>query len=342
MDISVILCTYSRCQELSKALESLCALNVPETLSWEVLVVDNNSSDGTREVAEQYAVRYGGRFRYVFEGQQGKSYALNTGIREACGTVLAFMDDDVTVDSNWLVNLTSPLLSGRWVGVGGRVFPEREVAFPAWIERNSSFVVGPLVMFDLGPTPGALKEAPLGANMAFRKTLFQEYGGFRNDLGPCPGSELRGEDSEFVQRLMSAGEPLCYEPSAVVYHSVSEHRLTKKYFLAWWFDKGRSDVRTLGASLESGWSVLGIPVGSLRRLIVWLLRWTLAAKPGKRFAGKLTVWYLAGEILEFYRRGRKARESRVMPAMANTRVVWQPMPPSHPKVPRNSGPESLV
>ena len=310
MDVSVILCTYNRDVELSRALDSIAALHCPSTLEWEVVVVDNNSRDRTRAVVEKFADRYGDRFRYVFEGQQGKSYALNTGIREARGEVVAFMDDDVTVDPDWLCNVTLPLMSGNWAGVGGRVFPERDVMFPNWLKRDSPFVVGPLVMFDLGPEAGSLKEAPFGANMAFRKTVFQKHGGFRTDLGPCPGSELRGEDSEFVRRLMTAREPLFYEPSAIVYHSVSEQRLTREYFLAWWLDKGRSDVRTMGASLKSGLSVAGVPLVFFRRLLVWLLKWSTSIGASARFHAKLTAWYLAGQIVEFYRQRRQVRLER--------------------------------
>ena len=304
MDITVILCTYNRYQSLAKALDSVALSQLEPATSWEVLVVDNNSNDRTREVTEDFCRRYPGRFRYVFEGHPGKSHALNAGIGEARGDVLAFMDDDVTVDSNWLQNLTDPLLRGSWVGAGGRVFPERDVHFPDWIRLDNRFTVGPLVMFDLGPEAAPLKEAPFGTNMAFHKKMFEKHGGFRTDLGPQPGSEIRGEDSEFVSRLLLAAEPLLYEPSAVVYHAVSENRLRKQYFLAWWFDKGRSDIRMLGSAATSKWSVAGIPLVLFRRLLVWTLKWTVYVGSSERFIPKLTVWYLAGEIVESYRRAR--------------------------------------
>jgi glycosyltransferase involved in cell wall biosynthesis len=87
--------------------------------SWEILVVDNNSKDRTREVVEDFCRRDPDHFRYVFEPQQGKSFALNSGIREARGDVVAFMDDDVTVEPTWLQNLTADLWSGQWTGAGG-------------------------------------------------------------------------------------------------------------------------------------------------------------------------------------------------------------------------------
>ena len=106
--VTVILCTYNRCQSLSKALQSVAASEMPTSAVWEVLVVDNNSHDQTREVVEDFSRRYPGRFRYLFEPKPGKSHALNAGIREAHGEILVFIDDDVTVDKNWLSNLTAP------------------------------------------------------------------------------------------------------------------------------------------------------------------------------------------------------------------------------------------
>src|SRR5713101_723494 len=119
MKITAIICTYNRCQSLTKALESVAHSTVPKSSEWEVVVVDNNSRDETRKATEEFCRRYPNRFRYIFEPQQGKSYALNTAIREARGEVLAFMDDDVTVEPTWLRNLTSNLEGRKWSGAGG-------------------------------------------------------------------------------------------------------------------------------------------------------------------------------------------------------------------------------
>ncbi len=107
MNITVILCTYNRAETLSKALQSVAFSELPKSLEWEVLVVDNNSRDQTHDVVEGFCRQYPGRFRYLFEPQQGKSHALNSGIREARGDVLAFMDDDVTVEPAWWQNASS-------------------------------------------------------------------------------------------------------------------------------------------------------------------------------------------------------------------------------------------
>ena len=133
MNITVILCTYNRCQSLPSALDSVTATLLPDSIEWEVLVVDNNSTDETRQVVEDFSRRWPDRFRYLFEPRPGKSNALNAGIREAAGDILAFMDDDVFVDPMWLQNLTANLHNGAWAGSGGRILPQWNCPPPRWL-----------------------------------------------------------------------------------------------------------------------------------------------------------------------------------------------------------------
>jgi glucosyl-dolichyl phosphate glucuronosyltransferase len=302
MKITVILCTYNRCQSLAKALKSTAALTVPESIEWEVLVVDNNSRDQTRAVVEDFCGRYPGHFRYLFEPTPGKSHALNAGIRNTRGDVLAFMDDDVTVEPTWLQNLIAPLHDSRWAGSGGPVFLEWFCRTPRWLPLDGPYALAPLASFNLGSEATELLEPPFGVNMAFRKAMFDKYGDFRTDLGPSPNSDVPrvNEDTEFGRRLMAAGERLRYEPSAIVTHSVSEDRLQKRYFLSWSFDKGRADIREHGTP-SGTLCCWGIPLYLFRRLAVWTVRWTIAFKPARRFSCQLKVWGKFGEISECYR-----------------------------------------
>jgi GT2 family glycosyltransferase len=137
--------------------------------------------------------------------------------------------------------------------------------------------------------------------MAFRRVMFSRYGHFRTDLGPRPGSEIRNEDTEFGRRLLNGGELLRYEPDAIVYHPVTADRLTKEYFLHWWFDKGRADVLELRSNLDRKWRVSGVPLYMFKRIAGWSLRWLIALEPSRRFDCKRQVWALAGEIVERYR-----------------------------------------
>lgn len=302
MKVTVILCTYNRSQSLIKALTSVSNSIVPGSIAWEVLVVDNNSPDKTREVVEEFCRKYPQRFRYLFEPRQGKSHALNSGIRATDADVLAFMDDDVEVDTYWLANLTRVLESGPWSGVGGRILAEAGFVPPRWMETKGRYALAPLAFFDLGDKAGETKEAPFGTNMAFRKEVFQKYGDFRTDLGPQPGSEIRNEDTEFGTRVLNGGERFWYEPTALVYHSVPRDRIRKEYFLAWWFDKSRADVRQDGIPRKSRLYISGVPLFLFRTLSGWTLRWLVSLDPGRRFSCKLNVWKTAGLIQECHHR----------------------------------------
>jgi glycosyltransferase involved in cell wall biosynthesis len=306
MQITVILCTYNRCRSLAKALDSLARQVVPELMEWEVIVVDNNSSDQTREVVADFVRQYPGRFRYLFESQQGHSHARNAGVQAAMGDVLAFMDDDTTVAPNWLQSLTASLHNGKWAGAGGRILPEWICSCPRWLRLDSRHGSAPLALFDLGPKEGELKEPPFGANMAFRKAMFARYGGFRTDLGRQPDSLMSSEESEFGARLLAGGERFRYEPSAIVYHPVSQTRVQKEYFLKWWFHKGRSHIRVSGVRLGTKWCIRGVPLYSFRRLARWMVTWLLAVEESRRFSCKLNVWVQLGEIFECYDQYRSA------------------------------------
>jgi glycosyltransferase involved in cell wall biosynthesis len=307
MKITTILCTYNRCQSLTKALDSLALSILPETTEWDVLVVDNNSNDQTRAVVEDFHRRYLGRFHYLFEAHPGKSYALNAGIREARGEILAFLDDDVVVEPNWLQDLTSGLDDGDWAGSGGRILPMRGFVPPRWLALEGPYnLAGALCAFcDPGDVPGELKEPPYGANMAFRKEMFERFGDFRTDLGPRPGSEMRSEDTEFGRRLMAQGERLRYVPSAVVYHEVHASRVQKGFFLAWWFDFGRGAIRETGKRLS-----FKELLRTVARTLLATPRWLLTLGSQARFYRKCRIWYDVGKIVEVCRLTKPASAPR--------------------------------
>lgn len=312
MNISVILCTYNRGEGLTKTLESLAASDLPDSSTWEVLIVDNHSSDNTRAVAEVFCNRHPKYFRYLYEPRPGKSNALNSGIRDARGDILAFTDDDVTVEPSWLRNLTADLDGTVWSGAGGRTLPEKGFSPPRWLPREGLYALAPLAVFDRGTSPGELTDAPFGNNMAYKKALFEKHGGFRNDLGPCAGSSnaQKSEDSEFGVRVLAAGERLRYAPSAVLFHAVPPSRIQRKYFLNWWFDKARADIRIFGVEPNTRWFLAGVPLYLFRRIVVWTLRWFGSIEPSVRFDCKRKVWAIAGQIVECRRMSLAASSKR--------------------------------
>lgn len=308
MNVTVILCTYNRCRSLQTTLDSVSASQMPDSVDWNVLVVDNNSNDDTRAVVHEYMRKLPGRFHYLFEARQGKSYALNSGIREARGEILAFLDDDVTVEPTWLQNLTAPVQSGEWIGAGGRIRSTDSAALPEWLALEGACGLGGVLcgLFDGGDVPCELDRAPNGSNMAFHRRVFEKYDCFRTDMGPSPDGKIPrpNEDTEFGRRIMAAGERLRYEPGAIIYHPVLQERLRKDYFLSWWFDYGRAVILERGrrrAIFGIPGQFFSIPNLSARFLSVRTLQWLLAVNPQRRFFNKCWVWYTAGQIVQIYR-----------------------------------------
>jgi glucosyl-dolichyl phosphate glucuronosyltransferase len=315
MKISVVVCTYNRCEKLATTLQSIAESKMQDSDEWEILVVDNNSKDRTHELIDDFSRRYPNRFRYIFEPRQGKSFALNTAISAARGEALAFVDDDVMVVPEWLQNLIEPLRGGRWAGVGGRILPAEKVAFPRWMRFEGDDGLGGVIAayFDEGDEPLVLHRPPYGANMAVRKEMFERFGGYRLDIGPSPNKLVPrpGEDTEFGRRLMRAGQLFVYEPLAVVYHPVQTERIRKDYILGWWFDYGRGELRERG----NGEPILGIPrhyVRVPRNLLFHLpklaIRWLLTLNPRRRFWNKCQVWSNAGRIAESFQLYREHKE----------------------------------
>src|SRR6185312_10959589 len=194
----------------------------------------------------------------------------------------------------WLANLVAAFQRYDCAGIGGRIRLEWNCKPPKWLQLAGPYgIASVLVNFDLGEEPRVLRVAPFGANMAFRRQMFERYGCFRTDLGPTVGSEIRGEDSEFCRRLMAGGEEIRYEPSVVVYHPVPEDRLKREYFQAWFFDHGRALLRESGVP-SGAQSYHGVPRYLLRALANRAIKWWVSRRSYVRFYHKLRVWRIAG------------------------------------------------
>jgi len=296
--VSVIVCTYNRSKHLKTVLSSLAQLTSPAGAdSWELILVDNNSKDDTAAIVETFAAKSGFKIRYVFETKQGLSHARNAGVRAAKGDIIAFTDDDVTVDSRWLVELVRTFERFDSMGVGGKVIPLWTTQKPAWLELSGpdSLHSGTVVSFDHGEEPRELNCAPFGANMAFKKEAFERHGFFRADFGRKGNDLILGEDTEFGMRLLRQGDRIAYGPSAIVYHPVPEDRLNKRYFQSHYFNYGKSTARMNGFPANVvRW--FGVPRYLFRTLLGHICRWLFTLDPRLRFRRKLEVCERLGEI----------------------------------------------
>jgi glucosyl-dolichyl phosphate glucuronosyltransferase len=300
-EVSVLICTYNRASSLGRTLESVLAQKFSQPLTWEVVIVDNNSTDGTRHVVEEFQSRYKGIIRYVFEPKQGISSARNAAILTAQGELLAFIDDDEIAEQEWLHHLIANLRNKEWAGAGGRVLPPLDFEAPVWLSTKSWYASGPVPSFDKGLEAIELEEPPFGANMAFRKEVFTKCGLFRTDLGRLGKTLISNEDTEFGRRVFAAGLRLRYEPLALTYHPVEKDRLRKEYFLNWWFNKGRSDIRESG-NPPGTLHICGISFRIVRAIIMETARWLFSINPSGRFGHRLSVWNSVGQLVESYQR----------------------------------------
>jgi len=169
-----------RLPDLGKVAGNFAPSQLPGSIEWETLVVENNSRDQTFQVTEGFSYRFPGRFRYVCESTPGKSYAPNSGIHEAAEDILAFTHDDVTGGQHWSQNLTGSSEGREWAGAGRRILHVDSVSPAPWPAFDGPFGMGGIVgaLFDHGERPGNLDEAPFGANMAFRTTYCTSMVGF--------------------------------------------------------------------------------------------------------------------------------------------------------------------
>ncbi|HKV25997.1 MAG TPA: glycosyltransferase [Candidatus Acidoferrum sp.] len=303
MDITVILCTWNRAKMLAIALASIEACVARPQIQWEVLVVDNNSSDDTRAVCESFVERNPGRFRYLFEGKQGKSYALNAGVQNSKGRILAFTDDDLTVDANWIEALYETFEQQNCAGVGGKIVPVWTCEKPVWLDFDGPYAhtaFGGIVRFDHGKQISELSTAPIGANMAYRREILEKYGPFRPDLCRV-GNLLGGEDSEYGRRLLKSGEKLLFVPSAIVYHPVERQRTERKYFRAWAYHYGRWIIRVDGVPNDVV-RYFGVPRFMLPVCANYLFRWLSSFGAKRRLYYQLLFLQTIGEMVEARRR----------------------------------------
>ena len=284
-DATVLICTYNRAAFLGETLDSLACSRV-SSLRWNVIVVDNNSTDQTREVVMSRLADYPVALEYLFEPRQGKSHALNTGLAATSAAIVLFTDDDVRVTEEWVEASCAAMLDDPSIDyTGGPVRPIWEAPCPAWLDLERPDLWGTLAILDYGPEPFVFEErrrVPLGANMAVRRALIDRIGGFDPELGRKGDSLLGQEQAEFFCRSRAVGARGLYVPAMGLQHHVPARRLTKDYFRRWWYWKGVSKARLerrhpiteLGIDLRQAPTVAGVPrfmVGSaLRDAVAWV------------------------------------------------------------------------
>ena len=268
--LSVVICSYNRCKSLESTLESLVSQENDGSFDYEILLVDNNSSDKTRETVESFYSRFDGKLKYFFEGKQGKSLALNHGVAQAKGDIVVFTDDDVIIDKKWLRSIALCNQKYHFDAMGGRVLPSYPDHTPKWIKDNKDVLYGPIVAHDYGEVtkPYDAQMVPLiGANMAIRKELFGHFGLFREDMGP--GFGTKGEETDYIRRLEKGSKKIYYCGQALAWHGVEKERMNLGYIASWGLGYGKYNVLKDMGKVDPGIVCLfGIPRYLFRRTVL--------------------------------------------------------------------------
>lgn len=250
--VTVALCTHNHLDRLRLTLAALQTLAGPPQ-GWELLLVDNASSDGTAEyLATQKWRPHGPAVRVVREAKLGLSNARNCAIAQAAGEYLLFIDDDETPHPQWLVSHAAAMVEHRPDALGGPI----DVQFvdgdrPAWLQDELLGFIGKL---DHGGQRGWLTDAKtpiFGGNFAFRRAVFEQIGNFDAGLGRLGAANIGGEDIEIYDRLLQRNCSVRWVPDALIYHRVESPKLKRGYFLDLHYRQGRTEgARMRGRALR--------------------------------------------------------------------------------------------
>lgn len=297
-DLSVVLSTYNRADVLRNALDSLVRQDL-EPARYEVIIVDNNSSDHTRKVAASFVAR-AGNVRYVFEPRQGLSHARNAGIQTAQAPIIAFTDDDVRVAPNWASTILAVLADHPEAGcLGGKVLPNWQGSWPAWLTRDHW---APLALLDYGEAPlhvnAERRLCLIGANTVYRREVLDRIGLFSPHVQSV-GREVATEDHELLLRLWRAGEQGLYWPHLTVTADIAAERMQRRYHRRWHRRHGRFLAIMHDEDLERTrfGRFLGVPAHVYRQVVTHLVGWiahTLRRDPAIAFRHEVGLWYCAG------------------------------------------------
>ncbi len=297
-DISAIVCTHNRADYLQGCIDSLIDQSL-EAECFEIIVVDNGSTDGTEQICERYADI--ANFRYILEPVLGLSQARNRGLQEARGKCIGYIDDDAEADRDWLRRaLESFALDPAPDWVGGSVTLVWEAERPSWL---TEYYFGALGWVNWGPEPRFLdpkSEWLVGCNSLFSRQTLEKLGGFDTRLGRKKNLLLSGEEVQLHHKIQAMNGAFYYHPEIHVRHLVAKERATPAYFYRRYYWGGITDyimARTL-RGVPSQMVVAAEETNSrLGRLMSHSLKSTgIGAPEDKTIQSRIYMSYVAGQL----------------------------------------------
>ena len=299
--ISVLIPTYNRADVLQKTLEDMCALEISEGFA-EIIIVDNNSNDNTKNIIESFCDRL--PVRYCFESKQGQNAARVKAVELAQGELFVFTDDDVTPTKDWLKKYA--VAAEKWPD--SYVFGGPVITIPP--EGIDPIIVKAAEVLGLGHLELDIQEGfmpeginPLSANFMLRKTAFQRFGLIIDaSIGPKGNSRISGSETSIFRQLSAAGQKTVYLPHAPITHRTDKEFWSLPTLKRRAFGQGRGRARF--APVESNCSRLfGVPRFLYRAVLSLLIEelWhMLSGNHLKKFQTQLRRKRCWGTIYECY------------------------------------------
>ena len=295
--ISAIICTHNREDYLGAAIDSLLEQDFAD---YEIIVVDNASTDSTRAIVEARLPHP--RLQYVYEANLGLSVARNAGAAVAKGQILAYLDDDAEASRGWLTALAQIYEQDKTVAIaGGKVtliWPPNCTP-PEWI---STGMTGNLGAYDLGDEIVYIQQpglTPRGLNYSITVDFLEKIGGFDVNLGRVGKNLLSNEELFMTEKALDMGFRVAYLPDALVAHNVAPSRLARTWFIrrSWW--QGISECYREQVAGRSGWKQLQLGGERLIRGLYKMVKYL--PDPAQRFENMLYAYGQVGYLISAIR-----------------------------------------
>lgn len=268
--LSIVICTYNRERYIAESIRSALKQTADKQF-YQLIVVNNNSKDRTDDICRALLDEEQLQFDYFIEFNQGNSFARNRGIEESKGEIIAFIDDDAMVEHNYVENLLKFYREHLDVdAVGGRIYPRYEEEKANWL----SPVLMPLIAaLDMGNSPRPFRwgKFPIGANMSFRKQVFNQIGVFNVELGRIGANLQGGDEKDVFARMRLQNMKIWYCPEVAVHHVIPASRLEVSYIRRMGIGVGESEYRrtkTIGG--------MAYFVACMKELMKWGVTFILA------------------------------------------------------------------
>ncbi len=321
MDISVVLCTYNRGELLALALQSLHEQKT-NGISYEFLIVDNNCTDHTKQLVEQF-VEKDPHFRYIFESKQGLSHARNAGIAAAESDLLVFTDDDIEFAEDWLQkNFETGQRFPNADYFGGKVLPIWQRQAPSWLKHSTH----PLATQDWGDQPVLMSvthpHCLVGASLAIRRRAFSKAGLFDTRTQRVKGGVGSTEDYDWEKKVWVHGGHGVWVPEIACWTQIPNERMEKSYHRRWHRGNGKFNAISCNSEYEGPRRLLGVPLFVYRQLsdaAISTMRSRLTGRP-EAFWHETRFWFFFGFIGEKMR-GRHVPEQNSISPLQFSRDV---------------------